>query len=126
MRESDIIRMRVNFVPRGLKSVLIGFQNETGEAVRLAKSRIAWDVLDGNYFLFDAPATYLGVTAKRKPYTNDEVIILQPRDCLYSILDLGSTYRFPEGSPKQMRYKADHQTVTGKVTTVDSGWVTLW
>lgn len=115
--------MLVNLAVNGTIATLTFF-NDTPNPTGLAKARVGLAAADGDYFEFDPPVPYRGITVKRGPYSPDELVVLQPGERLTGSCQLADLYDFtwvPTGG--LVRYRATVSATPGEWAT--SGWVIL-
>lgn len=107
--------------------VRLTFLNKAETTQQLALDRIGQPKLNGNYFNFDPlPApVYLGIMMKRRPYTADELIKVEPGESFVAEVDLDSYYDLSDRSldvPLRVSYRAAHPLYVETVRILQSNW----
>ena len=109
--------------------VKLTFTNHAENTKYLAKPMIGLgSKLEGDFFIFNPAATYTGITVKRKPYSMDEMVPIEPSASISTDIDLEQYYDLPDSNEIKVRYIAEHPVIgdTGTyVLSVSSDWLTL-
>lgn len=109
------------------RNLAVTFINDSERVAFVAKARSFEIAPDGDHLEFDPPAPYLGVAAKRGPYSPDELTAVGPGDSETHSVDLKELYELT-GSPlhQRIRYAASNPLDGGAdMTLLVSEWLEL-
>jgi hypothetical protein len=119
-------------VPERPGHVRVLFTNDTAAIQWLARPRaVVGRRPQGGFLEFDPPARYTGIRVKRGPYTEEELIALQPGEQVTSDeVRIADFYRLPDLPEIRVRYATGHplrglSQAGGPFERVESGWTTV-